>query len=305
MGTMLRAQLFATGADTTATCSWPLIANALQRALLRGTRQSPMAPKRSLSIVRGDWDHLRKLRADNAQQLSAKQFLSVWDFVGKVIQALRYKRHIGTMWQSGIVQLLVPIERLRHELSRTPAGTAAVFFSESNPGLFCVLYTVASASAGGNAGDNETNDDGNANLTSAASASSGASPTGNRRSLLAPDQIVANSSRKVTSPNSAALNGVSQTQQQPVDVQLYDLRVGDTFGAKRTLAHFLLECSQFKSILVQSSGGAQGQFEQRPKTELLLQFLSPKDSLRVALEADAEQEGVQQQEPVNNDDNIL
>ena len=78
-----------------------------------------------------------------------------------------------------------------------------------------------------------------------------------------------------------------------------------THTAKRTLAHFLLECSQFKSILVQSSGGAQGQFEQRPKTELLLQFLSPKDSLRVALEADAEQEGVQQQEPVNNDDNIL
>ena len=150
------------------------------------------------------------------------QFSTLWTWFGKVVQSMRYKRHISGMWQAGVICLLVPTARICDELRQHPSGSAVVFFSERNAGSYAVLYSTDGGSGATSSGGD---------------------------SLLAPQQAVASASDTVPTDNSGVGSDVVADSNGLV-IKHYELKFGDTFGAKRTLAHFLLACEQFKYILV-------------------------------------------------------
>lgn len=119
---------------------WPFLANIVQRHFLRATRQDLIRPTRSLSP--SDFDFILNKIFGGHPMISQKSFDNFWNWFGKVVQKLRYQRHICGLWQSGLIHGFLSREQIYQALIGQPVGTFLIRFSERNPGCFAVAYKV-------------------------------------------------------------------------------------------------------------------------------------------------------------------
>jgi hypothetical protein len=87
------------------------------------------APGRAIDWQRGDWRFVWRHYFDRAQMISKATFVAFWTKFGRMVQALRYKRHIGAMWIAGLLSWLLSEKTLRDALVGHPVGTAVVSLS--------------------------------------------------------------------------------------------------------------------------------------------------------------------------------
>jgi len=72
--------------------------------------------------------------------ITQQSFEGFWNWFGKIIQKLRYQRHICTLWQAGIIHGLISRDTVNECLIRQERGTFLIRFSERHPGCFAVAY---------------------------------------------------------------------------------------------------------------------------------------------------------------------
>ena len=61
------------------------------------------APGRAIDWQRGDWRFVWQFYFDRSQTIDRNTFVAFWGKFGRMVQALRYKRHIGSMWIAGLL----------------------------------------------------------------------------------------------------------------------------------------------------------------------------------------------------------
>eukprot|EP01103_Thecamoeba_quadrilineata_P018768 TRINITY_DN7347_c0_g1_i1.p1 TRINITY_DN7347_c0_g1~~TRINITY_DN7347_c0_g1_i1.p1 ORF type:complete len:613 (-),score=131.47 TRINITY_DN7347_c0_g1_i1:1110-2948(-) len=120
--------------------SWCFFANLLQRHFLRSTRQDPIRPIRPLSCT--DLNYIHKKMFQQSQTITQKDFDTFWAWFGKIVQKLRYQRHICPLWYSGIIQGFLSREEIYQALIHEEPGTFLVRFSERHAGLFAIAYRI-------------------------------------------------------------------------------------------------------------------------------------------------------------------
>jgi hypothetical protein len=105
------------------------------------TKQSLCAPQRLLSAV--ELHYLFLSFFHGRENVTTKVSDTFWEWFGKVIQRLRYQRHIFAMWKDGLISELLPRGDVTRLLSHGDPGAFLIRFSEHNPGLFAVAYKIA------------------------------------------------------------------------------------------------------------------------------------------------------------------
>jgi hypothetical protein len=133
-GILLRNTIFAGHKDV----SWPYFANVLQRHFLIVTRQNPECPTRPLS--RSELAFFLNSLLGGKQVVDAKSFGAFWDWYGKCLQVLRYQRHIGSLWNAGLLLGFVSRQDVNNALHGRDPGTFLIRFSERHAGQFAVAY---------------------------------------------------------------------------------------------------------------------------------------------------------------------
>eukprot|EP01101_Sappina_pedata_P004071 TRINITY_DN1668_c0_g1_i1.p1 TRINITY_DN1668_c0_g1~~TRINITY_DN1668_c0_g1_i1.p1 ORF type:complete len:748 (+),score=213.61 TRINITY_DN1668_c0_g1_i1:65-2245(+) len=124
---------------------WPYFANLLQKHFLRSTRQDPVRPVRPLSL--SDFDYIHQKIFESQDLVCLQNFDTFWNWFGKIIQKLRYQRHICTLWQTGVIHGLITRKTVNECLIRQDRGTFLVRFSESHPGSFTIAYRTSDTSS--------------------------------------------------------------------------------------------------------------------------------------------------------------
>eukprot|EP01101_Sappina_pedata_P011633 TRINITY_DN784_c0_g1_i1.p1 TRINITY_DN784_c0_g1~~TRINITY_DN784_c0_g1_i1.p1 ORF type:complete len:587 (+),score=172.38 TRINITY_DN784_c0_g1_i1:34-1761(+) len=123
---------------------WPVFANVLHHHFLKATRQDSSKPMRTLTPHEIKSFHAKFFgRSDLVTQ---KQALVFWSWFGQVTQSIRFKRHINSLWYSGLIYGLITKDESISLLQAHPEGTFIIRFSESCGGLFAIAF-VASNSA--------------------------------------------------------------------------------------------------------------------------------------------------------------
>ena len=117
---------------------WVYFANMLQHHFLVVTRQNPEDPSRALS--RSELTFFLQNLLGNKQVIDAKAFANFWDWYGKSLQVLRYQRHIGSLWNAGLLFGFVNRQDVSNALHGREPGTFLVRFSERHAGQFAVAY---------------------------------------------------------------------------------------------------------------------------------------------------------------------
>eukprot|EP01105_Mastigella_eilhardi_P017367 TRINITY_DN3994_c0_g1_i2.p1 TRINITY_DN3994_c0_g1~~TRINITY_DN3994_c0_g1_i2.p1 ORF type:complete len:539 (-),score=108.29 TRINITY_DN3994_c0_g1_i2:67-1560(-) len=119
---------------------WVQFANHLQWHYIRATRQDFLAPDRFLTPA--DLDYLHTKFFDKREKVAQSQFENFWNWFGKLLQKLRYQRHICSMWRGGLIVGFLSREDMQEILVPAQPGTFIIRFSERHPGLFAVGYKV-------------------------------------------------------------------------------------------------------------------------------------------------------------------
>ncbi|KAL6066876.1 Signal transducer and activator of transcription, variant 2 [Balamuthia mandrillaris] len=117
---------------------WAQFANVLQRHFLRATRQDLVRPTRCLSQF--DFDYLNRKFFGGQSMVTQKAYDNFWNWFGKVLQKLRYQRHICPLWQTGLIYGFLTREQVHNALLEEEVGTFLIRVSERHPGLFAVGY---------------------------------------------------------------------------------------------------------------------------------------------------------------------
>eukprot|EP00727_Mastigamoeba_balamuthi_P012424 m51a1_g7804 hypothetical protein (639) ;mRNA; r:73623-78177 len=142
VGALIKKICFGAGQKDAA---WPHLANTLQRQLLGATKQELGRPDRSISARELAYLHARFL--GGGPRVGLKAFDAFWLWFGDALQSLRYTRHVCALWQAGLLWGFTGRQDVEAALAGQPPGTFAVRFSERNPGLFAIAYTVDAGSS--------------------------------------------------------------------------------------------------------------------------------------------------------------
>jgi len=118
-------------------------ANVFHSHFLTATRQSASDPARPLQHY--EFKYLHKKFFNNDQQITRAQASTMWAWIGPVLQSIRFKRHISSLWTKGYIFGFFTKEACNKALARQPVGTFMIRFSESKPGLFGVAYVSTDA----------------------------------------------------------------------------------------------------------------------------------------------------------------
>ena len=118
--------------------TWPQFCNTLQRHFLRATRQDSMRPKRALSLEDFSFFHTDFFRGKTI--VTQTDFDTFWTWFGKTLQALRFQRYIGALWQQGLLYGCMQRDDVENALSNQPPGTFIIRFSMKYPGQFGIAY---------------------------------------------------------------------------------------------------------------------------------------------------------------------
>jgi len=133
-GALIRKELFSEQNEV----PWFAFANTLQRHFIRATRQDPQRPSRCLSTM--DLDYFHDKFFGRSMSVTAKAFEQFWAWFGKCIQKLRYQRHIGPAWSSGLIHGFVSRQAVDIILRDEEPGAFVVRFSERDAGNFSIGY---------------------------------------------------------------------------------------------------------------------------------------------------------------------
>jgi len=134
-GLLLKTDLFLQNPQV----SWPTFANKLQRQFLLATRQDPLKPQRFLSCYELQYINTKFFDGGN---VTAKNFDEFWSWFGKALQKLRYSRHMGQMWQIGLIYGFIERDEVNAALVNQEPGTFLIRLSERNPGTFAIGYVI-------------------------------------------------------------------------------------------------------------------------------------------------------------------
>jgi len=136
LGKLLFQDSFVGQAEVT----WPKFANTLQHHFYKITRQDPERPSRQLQQL--EFQYMHEKYFDNQSRVSSQQAIRCWQWFGHICQTLRFKRHIGSLWFSGLIYGIVPKGLCNHYLQNQQQGTFLIRFSDSVPGQFSVAYVT-------------------------------------------------------------------------------------------------------------------------------------------------------------------
>lgn len=137
---------------------WARFANVFQMHFIRATRQDVNKPARAFHA--GDFEYLHDKFFGNKQLVSYKDFDQVtqlfslvlcfaspsvfrhkfWSWFGKGLHILRYQRHVGNLWKSGLIYGFIAKDAVHRALSNERPGSFLVRFSENHAGSFAVAY---------------------------------------------------------------------------------------------------------------------------------------------------------------------
>jgi EF-hand fold domain/STATa Immunoglobulin-like domain/SH2 domain/Dictyostelium STAT, coiled coil len=118
--------------------SFALFANAVHHHFLKSTRQAPLKPNRGIS--RRDMIFFHERYFASAPRVNQEQAREFWGWFGPIVQTLRFKRHINSLWFDGLIYGVISKEQCNRELLAHTEGTFLIRFSETYPGLFAVAY---------------------------------------------------------------------------------------------------------------------------------------------------------------------
>jgi len=132
-GDLLSYLLFSPNTST----SWPSVVNALQRFVLRATRQQQSI---SCFLSRMTIQQINARFFGGRSSITTEDFSHFWKWFGKSMHKLRYQRHLCSLWLSGFFHLILARESVNQILSPHPPGVFLVRFSESSPGHIVISY---------------------------------------------------------------------------------------------------------------------------------------------------------------------
>eukprot|EP01133_Synstelium_polycarpum_P015205 gene15205-17992_t len=204
-GTLLKKESFNEKFEIT----WAHFVNILQKHFLKATKQSLIQPTRPLSNY--DFFYLNSIFFGHRSTVSHKDFDHFWSWFGKSLQTLRYKRHISTLWQHGLIFMFLKREIVNAMLKTQEIGTFVILFSEAFPGQLEISYVGA-----------ETKQ----------------------------ERLEANKNTNTPPTPGGANNETPDESTEPLKkTKHYLVQPNDTSGSKRTLPDFLNDCPQFSHIL--------------------------------------------------------
>jgi hypothetical protein len=96
-------------------------------------------PKRPLS--RYDFKYLHQKFFGAKDKINHKDFDAFWEWFGKVLQRLRYQRHIGSMWQAGYKERERERERSSNGRKKKQQNLTTISVTDK----FSVLWIVTPA----------------------------------------------------------------------------------------------------------------------------------------------------------------
>ena len=121
--------------------SWIRFLNFLQFYFVKWTKQDSLVPTRPLSSHDFDFFHQKYFASSN--KIKKEQFDKFWDWFGKCLQVIRYQRHIGSLWQNGILNAFITKEEVNEALKNLNSGAFIIRFSERHSGQFAIAYVGA------------------------------------------------------------------------------------------------------------------------------------------------------------------
>jgi len=117
---------------------WARFANVFHMHFIRATRQDVSKPARAFHA--GDFEYLHEKFFASKQLVSCKDFDQFWSWFGKGLHILRYQRHVGNLWKSGLIYGFIAKDAVHRALSNERPGSFLVRFSENHVGSFAVAY---------------------------------------------------------------------------------------------------------------------------------------------------------------------
>lgn len=143
LGKILRHQLFT--ANNVQHLPVNTIANALQDAYLRGTRQTLTDPPRPLSPREFDFIFGKLISMPSIDNfVTEREFQVLWEWLGPIFSKLRHNKQVQELWLQGFVMGLIDKESSERILLKERPGTFLVRFSLQMAGSFAIAYTSAS-----------------------------------------------------------------------------------------------------------------------------------------------------------------
>lgn len=134
-GTLLKKEAFSTGQLE---ITWARFANTLQYHFLRATRQELARPRRILTKFDMNFFHSKFF--ESKTHIGQKEYEEFWDWFGKAVQKIRYQRHIGSLWQTGMLYGFMGRDEVNAALKDQESGTFILRFSERHAGQFAIAY---------------------------------------------------------------------------------------------------------------------------------------------------------------------
>uniref|UniRef100_A0A7S4IMC2 SH2 domain-containing protein n=1 Tax=Vannella robusta TaxID=1487602 RepID=A0A7S4IMC2_9EUKA len=119
---------------------WTRYANDIHRHFLKTSRQD--LTNFSRCILPHEFAYLHHKYFDNSPMITSHQSSAFWMWLGPVSCALRFKRHINTLWFHGLIYGLISKRDCELLLGQQRVGTFVIRFSESYPGFFAVSYVT-------------------------------------------------------------------------------------------------------------------------------------------------------------------
>lgn len=126
--------------------SWNEYANMIHHHFLKTSRQDLMNFSRC--ILPHEFEYIRHKYFNQTVFVSLHQSNTFWNWLGPVACALRFKRHINTLWFHGLIYGLISKRDCEMVLAQQRIGTFIIRFSESYPGFFGVSYVAGTPSGG-------------------------------------------------------------------------------------------------------------------------------------------------------------
>jgi len=135
-GELIKADLF----QEQPIIPWFRFANTLQQHFLSATRQAIGDPSRPLSLDTLTYFHQRFFNWNS--HVNGEQYDRFWQWFGKALHKLRYKRHIAKLYISGLIYGFSSREQVNNILQGQKVGTFLLRFSERAAGQFAIAYVA-------------------------------------------------------------------------------------------------------------------------------------------------------------------
>jgi hypothetical protein len=119
-----------------------VVANAMQVAYLRSTKQDMIDSSRPLSPHDFAYIFDRYLKDSEAQIVTKQQFQAMWEWFGSMLCRIRHDSLVLDLWLHGYIMGFITKEDSERLLISEPPGTFIIRFSYQDPGSFAIAYTA-------------------------------------------------------------------------------------------------------------------------------------------------------------------